>query len=190
MDWSAFEWTADGTLQTSEGLIDALVVGGGGKNTNWFANSGGAKGNLLQVGGAYDIVVGAGGYPTQGSRIGDADPTVTQLLVCTASVYGSGNPLPSDNTSNDQIWDGTPSAITGELIDYARGAYPPDKSNMPGCAINTSVNPTPNDGVVVIRVPRSNDKTGVLSGEFNTTTLRDKATSAAKQKIKNRKAKK
>ncbi len=156
IDWVAFEWTDTSkthTLTVTEGLMEALVVGGGSTNTNWYANSGGAKENLLIVNGSYDIVVGYGGYPQMGSRIGSSDPEAQQLLACTANVYGSGNTYPSDNYSNDGIWKGTVSHITGVEIEYARGSFPGDKSNTPGSAINTTVNTTNNDGVVVVRVP-------------------------------------
>ena len=40
------------------------------------------------------------------------------------------------------------------------------------------------DGAVIIRVPRGSDKTGMAAGPFDTTTLRDKAKSAAKKAVK------
>jgi len=45
-----------------------------------------------------------------------------------------------------------------------------------------------NQGVVGIRVPAANDKTGLAAGAFDITTLRDKAKAAVKKKIQTKDA--
>lgn len=227
MDWSAFEWTADGnvTFETS-GLVDALVVDAGtgiSTRTDLGGHGGGVIRTVtyreagtpveIQVGvsaanhnkeglhwsvfgainGVGNVNGGASGgdtsqHPIHGRGVGDRTTGLGQMHAITGTNlgYGGGGGGNFAGQSGYPIADYDP-AYGGGLNPrpnsgggYGNGfesARPPE--NQPGA-----------DGVVIIRVPAVDDKTGMAPGPFDTTTLREKATAAVEQKAKNRRTKK
>ena len=174
VEWAAFEWTAGGdySITTTEGVLDALLVGAGTKSNN---NNNGDGGDVVHAyasvsGGPHDLKVGAandsihiktttfddanlwaGGGPGgagwgAGGRMG-YDQSTGGWPVASSAV---GNPA------------GIPNSITGTEVVYAYGC--PRSTFFPGQVdagtpgsggIYGTTNGGGQDGTVIVRVPAS-----------------------------------
>ena len=62
-DWTAYEWIADGSVTTTEGLVDSLIVGGGARGAT--GTGGGVIDSLAYLkNGVSTVSIGAGGAGT------------------------------------------------------------------------------------------------------------------------------
>lgn len=147
-DWTAYEWTGDGTVTTTGGLMDCLVVAGGASGAPGAWAGGGAfiAGIHNFTSAALTVKVGAGatapGTNAGWSQLGDYKPAGP-----TTCSSGGGQYIgyPGDSPA-----DGFPSSITGAAKTYTQ-------SNMPAPPANTgsgSNGPPGASGVVIVRVPR------------------------------------
>lgn len=150
VEWAAFEWTADGSVTTSGGLVDCLVVAGGASGGAGAWSGGGAFITGIQSFAAGALTVGVGtGAPAPGvnggwSQLGDfkpAGPTTTSTDAGQYIGYPGDNPAAGFNSS-----------ITGVSHTYSRSNRPDIRANSgdgsnggPGAA-----------GTVIIRTPASN----------------------------------
>ena len=159
-DWTAYEFTGDGTVTTDGGVVEALLVGGGasayGTGPQGDAQTQGQPGNVwlglakmnagaqvVHVGNA-GTVNGAGNSVGQSSRLFDYETGIV-----TWGHMGTGRGATQYNDSR-----GITSSITGTAKEYASG-HPKNPDN-PGRAGD---GPNPGTrGVVIVRVPRSNAK--------------------------------
>ena len=182
-DWSAFEWTADGSVTTSEGLLDALLVSGGmGYMTN-LSNSGGGGSivtNIVEItGDSHAIEIGVG--KPAGNNFEQYTGTPTSVgTIHTGYAYGAGFSYYGTTTDNvPERGEPYPSSITGSPETYAGGKKNSTTRLGDGGA---NAGNSGKNGVAIIRVPRSNDKTGLPAGAFDATTLRDKVAAAASRR--------
>ena len=202
MDWSAFEWTDDGSLTIqSEGVVDMLLVASGSSESN---NAGGKGGGVISgvesfYSGKQDIVIGkSGGSDVAASYIYQSNGEVDFIGTIGG---GWGSPANAGNGGADLTGNGVFSRIKdGTKIGYGGGALAgttdpdrdygqgdPARPNSGGASTRKSPAGAASygaNGVCIIRVPRSNDKTGLPAGPFDTTTLRDKAKEAVKTRRK------
>ena len=164
IDWVAFEWTQDGSVTTTDGLVDALVVAAGltGKRVTGAAP---VAGNVLP---AMQYLTAAEHMLTVGKVNANAGDNsgMSQLGVVSARItvqtqnagpggthIGAGATAPSDGA-------GIHSNITGSDVEYGmasgsgdQGSIPADTvKTTPGSANDVSLGPGI-DGVVIVRVP-------------------------------------
>lgn len=179
-DWVAYEWTDDGTVTTSGGLVDALIVGAGGNTDSGYSYSGTGGGvidNVFEVGttvpvkvgkpgsgyspanngGGFsqlgDVRIGGGGYAQ--SRQRQPNGYLNETSTGRHSGAGAGGDAPDPDTGGA----GHSSAIrnnTAEL--YARGGgKAPHSSPRPGDGADRQNNGGTAKGiagVVILRVPK------------------------------------
>ena len=212
LEWSAWEFTEDGsfTIGSEEGLIEFLLVASATRHSG--ASSGGKGGavlnglELIDPGTTTTITVGkTSDAASYGAANGSSPSSLTHSdgeVIFTGDVGGWSSPYAAGNGGIQPNGTGVYSSIFGTQRGFGGGAtangYPygvdPAVPNS-GAASTDNAQPWPNgapenQGVVGIRVPKANDKTGMVAGPFSATTLRDKAVSAVKQVVKNRRAKK
>jgi hypothetical protein len=181
VEWVAYEWTDDGTVTTSGGLVDALIVGAGGNTDSGYSYSGTGGGvidNVFEVGttvpvkvgkpgsgyspanngGGFsqlgDVRIGGGGYAQ--SRQRQPNGYLNETSTGRHSGAGAGGDAPDPDTGGA----GHSSAIrnnTAEL--YARGGgKAPYSSPRPGDGADRQNNGGTAKGiagVVILRVPAS-----------------------------------
>ena len=144
--WNVWTFAASGTLNVSkEGLLDCLIVGAGGRSSNWYArNTGGGAGavraNLVKlpagphqvtVGVAVTAVVGAdaaastngtggsssiGAYATAGGGQGSTD--IADLGAHAAGGGGSPASVAGPNGGSNQPGGGAAGIPAGLLLNY------------------------------------------------------------------------
>lgn len=212
MEWSAFEWTGPtGSVTFLEGgLVDTLIVGAGGSSSGSY---GGTAGCVIPgvdvVGTSEDIIVGqklTGGTKTNAPRsaLGDVSGGGGNALgsgrspngfqSTAVSGWGAGGGSTGDAIDRDTAGPGYESSITGTPVVYGEGG-PRVRTQAERDALGPGSGSDRGDdaqsyqhhatsGVVIIRVPRENDETGLAAGAFDTTTLRDKAKEAVKTRRK------
>jgi len=102
MDWIAYEWTDDGTITTSDGLVDALIVGAGGPTggpLNYtymgYGGAGGVHAGAISLNGNSPINVQVG-QPTLGYNTLE---TVSHSKVGIAIAIAGGGGV-SNNTAD------------------------------------------------------------------------------------------
>ena len=136
-DWTAYEWTGDGTTTTTEGLVDVLLVGAGGErvaSSTASMNSGGRS----EAGTAGGLVIGvwqvtAGSHPIVVGTV-STPPTPSTSTTFAGVVLpatggrnaGNGNRGSSALESVNGFGNGAAgykSSITGTEIEYGRGGY-------------------------------------------------------------------
>lgn len=170
-DWSAFEWTGDGTVTTTEGLVEALLVGGGitvEKNLGAYPIAAKVLNQMVIVTAqAHTVTVGAknGSGAGHGGAPGNASvfAGVTTGLVVASQIAHMGSAATVKNDPHGVI-----SSITGTPVEYAQaglgGNFP---ATVPPGLTDVRVGTTPgssndvaagdgHDGVVIIRGPQSN----------------------------------
>ncbi|MEL0249635.1 MAG: hypothetical protein VXA23_06585 [Actinomycetota bacterium] len=172
-DWVAFEWTTGTTtgtfadaLTVTDGLLDVLVVSGGGMNSNTNAFAGQVHNGVRVVtAGTYSVEVGKGGNPAHGSSIWDPnDAGPRWIIAAPQSGYGAGNWGTVNSGPNAR--DGVFSAITETNIEYAGGAG--RSLGTPGSAAQSPPEPSTGfSGVVICRVPAA-QAAGVDPGSWVT----------------------
>ena len=119
-DWVAYEWTADGSIKTSGGLVDALIVNSGATS---YGGTGGRGGNLLHgfysVSTSTNVVVGklVGRGVQSGSALGDISPGERPYFAGTLPI-SSGGAGPEGWNSTTQ-GPGFLSSITGTPVEYS-----------------------------------------------------------------------
>ena len=159
MDWVAYEWTGDGTLQTSGGLVDALVVGGGGPamSTTGWGGGGYLVSGLRTVPTTADITIGQGG----GKANWDTSDALTkgrETSLGNIKAGGGGHSFagPTGDGTNSEPWNGFYSTIVdgSTSVLYA----PNGKSTVaaPGRGSNNPSSRAGQPGVVIVRVPAAN----------------------------------
>jgi len=155
VDWVAYEWTASGTITTTAGMVDSLVVGGASGTSNMWGNAGRiTAGTMLIPAGSNTVSVGTGGTSLakdwgQGSVLGPYSvPMVTLVTGSLYQVAGSGYDLATR-------LHGFPSSITGVSLMYAEVTATPRANS--GSA-STAQNTAGSSGVVIVRVPAANAK--------------------------------
>ncbi len=144
-DWIAYEWTADGSVTTTVGLVDALIIGGGATENNERGMPGSFIDGLVSFPGTpQNIKIGVNGgshnFPGQKTIVGDT------------TVQGGGT-YPSLNVDNT-TFPGVNSDITGTGKWYACGTLSPNKEGRFGDSGNSTI--SAQKGVVIIRVPSAN----------------------------------
>jgi len=160
-DWVAYEWTDDGTLTTTDGLLDMLLVSGGGAGSSNSTHSVyGTCGRVEQginylSGTQHDVKVGAGGqwavmngrsYPSS------CGPHAATFVGYGQPTYGSGATDPSVDINPA----GIRSSITGPDTEYAPGNT---ASSTHGHVVGQPGRDTDRNGfrgVVIVRVPAAN----------------------------------
>ena len=148
-DWVAYEFTDDGTVTTSDGLMDCLVVAGGAAGgAGAFAGGGAFITGIQQfTSGNLTVKVGEGatapGTNAGWSQLGDFKPVGPTTV---SSGGGQHLGYPGDNPAA-----GFSSSITQLPVQYSRSniATPPTNTGSgsnsgPGAA-----------GVVIVRVPKA-----------------------------------
>jgi hypothetical protein len=143
-NWVAYEFTDDGTLQTSGGLLDLLVIGGGAKENNDRGMPGNVAHGVEEIpSGNHNITIGAGAgvhnYPGSPTNLGD-------LLL-----YGGGT-YPSVSITAD-TFPGVYSKIQGPTEGkwFACGSLSPNKQGNAGDSGNSVLNGQ--NGIAIVRVP-------------------------------------
>ena len=168
-DWVAYEFTDDGTLTTSGGLMDTwLVSGGTGASTNGGYEGPGGGGAIVQgiqvhQSGDLPVVVGYGGvttgsiYQCWGGR--SSIGTLTTGIGGLVSGQGGENVPGGSGKPGEYLQMTAPvvSSITGSEREYSAGsggdAWPANQPNS-GNGCNKSQSKA-EDGVVIVRVPKA-----------------------------------
>ena len=153
-DWTAYEWTGDGTVTTSDGLVDALVISGGSIGAT-HPQGGRITYGIDKLSGVIPVVVDGPGGSSAGGRLGDIKVPSIGGANQAANVIGAGG---YGTTSSDKV-NGVLSDITGSPVEYGTaltsGANTPVVNGNLGPAGPGSAN---REGTVIVRVPRSNAK--------------------------------
>jgi len=143
-DWVVYEFTDNGTITTSGGIVDALLVGGGSYRTaSARFCSGRVNEGFLLIGEFHTITVGKG-QQTQSPTWGSGSAISGVVEQGPAPYPGTGGFVGAGTAPNG----GVISKITESEVNYAAHSL-----GTPGgsTATNASVGL---DGVVVIRVPK------------------------------------
>jgi len=145
-DWVAYEFTADGSVATSGGLVDVLVLGAGGT---------GAPGAL---GGGGGLLVGIQFLPVGDSSIKIAQPGLGYANVGEPSLLGPINGGYSTiHRGSLGVQSGYPSSITGIEEEYGKGSPPVSGQPRPNKGDGNDLHGVSgSSGVVIVRVPASN----------------------------------
>ena len=145
-DWVAYEFKDNGTITTSGGIVDALLVGGGSYRTSVPRFCGGrVNEGLLLIGESHTITVGKG-QQTQSATWGSGSAISGVIEQGPVPYPATGNYADAGTAPNG----GVISNITGSEVNYAAHSL-----GTPGGS--TAVNDSAGlDGVVVIRVPAAN----------------------------------
>jgi len=180
MDWVAYEWTDDGTITTSGGLVDALVVGGGSQGGGSGNGGGGGSATAGVIATAATEQVSVSTKNISSGNVADNRSIFGQLI----AGPGVDNTIPSNvggpfggmqagynaggggGALGDGGSDGTPgrglisSIRDGNPVEYGRGGAgktfivgEPDANTGGGGDGN---NYEGADGVVIVRVPAAN----------------------------------
>lgn len=182
MDWVAYEWTANGTLTTSDGLVDLVLVGPGGGNRT--ASPGGSGGQIIYGlnklnEGQHQVTVGAysSNATTQTMIEGPTN------LRSGRAVFGGNNSLGTYRPSDSDLTAGKGaffSYITGSKVYYgiaedSSGSKPnnpeypqakparPNKGDGGGYGAS-SWNRAGTGGCLIVRVPAANAKAPLPDG--------------------------
>lgn len=178
-DWCVYEWSDDGTVTTSEGLIDVLVIGGGAAASASFSGgAGGVLHGIQQFSAAeQSIIIGTtptSGSQTPGSRSAIGNDSIGGGLArmeCPngfsdfeSSGYGAGAGSTGNAPDRDTGGPGFVSSITGTELEYAQGGglYRTDEEYNalpPGCGSDRQNNSDVyqyrgTEGAAIIRVPQ------------------------------------
>ena len=203
MEWSAFEFTGNGsfTIGEEDGLIEFLLVSSASR---WISGSGGKGGGVIagadyvDGGTTISVIIGKTANTSVGEGNGGRPSALNHAngeVLWTGDFGGWASPPASGNGGTQVNGDGVYSRIFGTKRGFGGGSTtaghpygvkPPIPNS--GAASETDAVPWPagepqNQGVVGIRVPAANDKTGITVGPFDTRTLAEKAAQAAKDQI-------
>ena len=159
VDWVAYEFTDDGTITTSGGLVDALVVGGGGGNYHSNAGYGGRIiYGLHKISGQASIVCGAGaGQPGGAAAYVGAASSLGELRVGDVSMGGNNEGWGTGADHPDAMKAGIKSQITGVEKEYG-AAGKTNAQLTPGLGEGGTSGNRGSNGSVTVRVPKANAK--------------------------------
>ena len=145
-DWTAYEWAVDGSVTTTEGLVDTFMVGGGGAHPSTSGPVGGAAMPIRAMrklpAGKKTITVGEGGVTVGNDTQRTGKPSILGALKAYGGRYGFVEDL---HITDD---------ITGVSRNYGN-------SGRDGAAPNSGWGGnrgTGAFGIVVLRVPRAHAK--------------------------------
>ena len=182
-DWTAYEFTGDGTLNVSkEGLLDYLIVGGGGgapgaPNTGGGGGGGVSSGLRVFAPGSYQCQVAPGatwtvnagassiaGIDSAGGGIFDALGGVRAGLGGGGATRGNGGGTAGGGARGDGSGatpgSGYVSSISGAPVEYGKGGFAtgvqPAAHTGGGASGGGAGNESGSSGVVIVRVPRAN----------------------------------
>ena len=165
-DWVAFEWTTDGDVTVSEGLVDTLLVAGGmyyGNDIAASTSGGRVSAGILDLSAdTYDCEVDVkfkhqdrGNAGSSLRRTGDG---VDVAMAHRGLSYVAGNNEPFGAFADigiGELFNGFKSSITGVEKEYGQGykingSATSDAPGNAGQAVGDA-----HDGAIVIRVPAS-----------------------------------
>ena len=164
-DWVAYEWTDDGTVSTTDGLIDVLLAGGGGwgRHAAPTGGEGGGNGATLVYGifnsayfgsSPHAITIGEAGDPITGLGKDSTFGPIRSNGGTSTNYSGNGGDGAGGLHSGSTGGAGLSYAISGTELEYAAGgnAGSPQKNPITyGSGAGNGV--TPGAGVVIVRVP-------------------------------------
>ena len=204
LEWSAWEFTEDGTFTVGDedGLIEFLLVASATRHSG--SDNGGKGGAVLaglEMSDAATTTSVTVGKTADAANYGAANGSSPSFLthddgeiLFAGSVGDWSSPFYAGNGGMQANGTGVFSSMFGTQRGFGGGAttngHPygvnPAVPNSGAASIDNAQswpNGAPqNNGVVGIRVPKLNDKTGMAAGPFTVTTVRDKA----KQKIRDK----
>ena len=209
LEWSAWEFTGNGsfTVGSEEGLIEFLLVSSATRHNSYQGGKGGAvlAGlEMMDAGSATTVSVGktadAGSY---GAANGSSPSYLTHEhgeMLFAGDVGGWSDPYAGGNGGIDNTGRGVFSSIFGTKRGFGGGAQvngkpygvDPAVPNSGAASMDNAQswpNGAPqNNGVVGIRVPKLNDKTGTTGSElgtpFSVPTSRKSLRETAEKKVK------
>ena len=171
LEWSAFEWSTDGSFTSTTGLLGTLIVSGGMAHP--YMMTGNAPEAFMQAGDhTYTIELGLTSS-TSNSWVSSTDVLLDGAIVLRSGFNSQGN-----GTSGRDP-DGIHSNITGTDVVYARATDSVGNTSPPGWGGKSGV-ATP--GTFIALIPKEHDSTGLPAGPFDTTTAREKEEFAARNK--------
>ena len=144
VEWTYYKWTGSGSVTVTAGVVDALVLGGGGggKSGVWNGMGGYSRTGLhvLPVG-THTITIGSGGAGGAASAAAAAggNSSIGSLVI------GTGGGVANQQTSFT-------SDITGTSLTYAEGADTSPDTNFGDGGTQLS-NTAGSSGIAIIRVP-------------------------------------
>lgn len=142
-DAVAYEFIDDGTVKTTDGLVETLIVGGGGSGDS-FGGLGGAF-----VDGVVKVAAGANTVTVGQSVAGVNNFGTDSWLGSTVAFGGRSNASHPSVVARKHT-----SSITGADVDYCMDRNGPTPANR-GAGAVAGVNALGSAGVVIIRVPLS-----------------------------------
>jgi len=164
-DWVAYEFTADGSVATSGGIVDVLISSGGGGWGTYYGHGGRLEIGTTKIDGTtHDVIVGRGGNNnipqshSESSSLGviRCGPINADTLERHACGAGGANYDGGNKTCHAGVF----SAITGTNLEYAAAAVGTgwrENSGMGGRPTdNEGGNGKGANGVVIVRVPAAN----------------------------------
>jgi hypothetical protein len=170
-DWVAYEFTADGSVTTTEGLADVLVSSGGGGWGSYYGHGGRLTVGVEKIGsGKHDVVIGKGGNNNNPQSHSEASslgvircgPINADTLERHACGAGGANYDGNNKTCHPGVW----SDITGTNLEYAAASVGTgwrENSGMGGRPTgNEGGNGKGANGVVICRVPKAHAYLGAL----------------------------
>ena len=153
IDWTAWEFGLDGDFTTTEGLIDALIVGGGGSPAAGNVIVGAAATPMRAIrklsAGKHTVTVGMSGFPSGDDAMRHGNNSTIGAFIGYGGRYGFVENL---NISDD---------ITGSIRTYGLSGVvglPPQWPQGFGGGVQGGNGRPGGSGVVIIRVPRANAK--------------------------------
>jgi hypothetical protein len=193
IDWVAFEWTTDGDVTVSEGLVDTLLVAGGmyyGSSIAASTSGGRVSAGILDLSAdTYDCTVDVKFVHTQRGNAGSSlrrSDGVDVAIAHRGLSYVAGNNEPFGAFADigiGELFNGFKSSITGVEKEYGQGykingSATSDAPGNAGQAVGDA-----HDGAVIVRVPASLAD-GVDPTTYNDITTFDLAKDAAKSAVK------
>jgi len=165
-DWVAYEWTGDGSVKVSEGLVDTLMVAGGmyyGSSIAASTSGGRVSAGILDLSAdTYDCTVDVKFAHTQRGNAGSSlrrSDGVDVAIAHRGLSYVAGNNEPFGAFADigiGELFNGFKSSITGVEKEYGQGykingSATSDAPGNAGQAVGDA-----HDGAIIIRVPAAN----------------------------------
>jgi hypothetical protein len=181
-DWVAFEWAADGSVTTTEGLIEYALAGSGAANIdNKWGQPGDFSTGLTSVTAkTHAITIGIGGAP--GSNIDDT-PRAQPNTILQDVAYARGHQS-TINYYDPATFQAYTTSLTGTERELCGYPYT-GQTEHPGMGGRSGgvYNPVAQDGICIVRVPAA-QAAGVDPTTYNDITTFDLAKQAAKDAAK------
>jgi hypothetical protein len=166
MDWVAYQWTADGSITVTKGLVDRLLVSGGGGEAHGAFGNGGyvVQGVTLITAATHLIKVGAAGtngdWDIANGAISSLGPDATGR-VGAGSCQAPNVVVPPGNVFDDAAYFGMETRITGTPLLVSGRTLGTGKPGWVLPAFGAGYVPggaPAQSGVVIIRVPAEHAK--------------------------------